>query len=400
MKTLYRILTVSLITLLAAIVMQARQDVSRSKSFNVSKGGTIEVSTSVGDIKIAPWDKNEVYVRVEGLDEEDLSKVKMTQSGNVVRVSYRSQWDDHNSHVRFDVSVPAQFNIDINTSGGDLEVRGGITGKVDGSTSGGDIKLNEVYGGPVEVSTSGGDVVVNKMECDGNLKTSGGDIRVGKIVGSLSVHTSGGDIQIESVTKSLDAKTAGGDIRVGNTGGEAHISTSGGDINIGDVGSEASVSTSGGNITVGKVTGKVTMNTAGGDIDLKGANGRVIAKTSGGDLNLQNVVGSIEGKTSGGEIEAKLTPSGKGKTKLNSAGGDVRLYIDETAKVTIEATIRLNGWGWKKSRYVVKSEFPKETYETDEEGGEIRAVYKLNGGGELVELGTSNSNIEIHKLRQ
>jgi hypothetical protein len=27
-------------------------------------------------------------------------------------------------------------------------------------------------------------------------------------------------------------------------------------------------------------------------------------------------------------------------------------------------------------------------------------VYKLNGGGELIELSTVNSNIEIHKLRQ
>jgi len=50
--------------------------------------------------------------------------------------------------------------------------------------------------------------------------------------------------------------------------------------------------------------------------------------------------------------------------------------------------------GLEKSRYVVKSEFPKESYETDEDGGEIRAVYKLNGGGEVVELSTSNSNIE------
>ena len=42
--------------------------------------------------------------------------------------------------------------------------------------------------------------------------------------------------------------------------------------------------------------------------------------------------------------------------------------------------------------------FQKNLYETDEDGGEIRAVYKLNGGGEVIELSTSNSNIEIHKL--
>jgi hypothetical protein len=184
------------------------------------------------------------------------------------------------------------------------------------------------------------------------------------------------------VSKTLEAKTAGGDIVIGDVGGEARVSTSGGDVN------------------VGKVSGRATLSTAGGDIDLKGASGKVSARTSGGDVKLQNITGSIDAKTSGGEVEAELIPSGKGGSRLSSSGGDVRLYIDENSKTTIEATIRLDGWGWKKSRYVVKSEFPKETYETDEEAGEIRAVYKLNGGGELVELSTSNSNIEIHKLRR
>ncbi|MGA3287735.1 MAG: DUF4097 family beta strand repeat-containing protein [Bacteroidota bacterium] len=381
MKTYTRLLIATLVALLATTFASAREEGSSSKSFSVSKGGTIEVSTSRGDIRIFPWEKNEVSVVVEGLDDEDLDKVKMTQDGNTVRVSYRSRWDDGSGHVRFAISVPSQFNLDMNTSGGDLEVKGGLTGKIDGSTSGGDIKLGNVFGGPVEVSTSGGDISTGKIEGDGSLKTAGGDIQVGSVNGSLSVNTSGGNIQVETITKSLEAKTAGGNIIIGNVGGEAHVSTSGGDIN------------------VGKVSGKATLNTAGGDIELKGASGNVSAKTSGGDVKLQNITGSINAKTSGGEVEAELIPSGKGGSKLSSSGGDVRLYIDENSKATIEATIRLDGWGSRKSRYIVKSEFPKESYETDEEADEIRAVYKLNGGGELIELSTSNSNIEIHKLR-
>jgi hypothetical protein len=381
MKTYTRILIATLVALLASTLALASEEGSRSKSFSVSKGGTMEVSTSRGDIRISPWEKNEVSIVVEGLDDEDFDKVKMTQNGNIIRVSYRSRWNDGSGRVRFAISVPSQFNLDLNTSGGDLEVKGGLTGKIDGSTSGGDIKLGNVFGGPVEVKTSGGDISTEKIEGDGSLKTAGGDIQVGSVNGSLSVNTSGGNIQVETVAKSLEAKTAGGNIIIGNVGGEAHVSTSGGDIN------------------VGKVSGKATLNTAGGDIELKGASGNVSAKTSGGDVKLQNITGSINAKTSGGEVEAELIPSGKGGSKLSSSGGDVRLYIDEKSKATIEATIRLDGWGSRKSRYIVKSEFPKESYETDEEADEIRAVYKLNGGGELIELSTSNSNIEIHKLR-
>jgi len=381
MKTNTQILITALVVLLTSTLALAGEEGSRSKSFSVSKGGTIEVSTSRGDIRISPWEKNEVSVVVEGLDDEDLDNVKMAQNGNTVRVSYRSRWDDGSGHVRFSISVPSQFNLDMNTSGGDLEVKGRLTGKIDGSTSGGDIKLGDVFGGPVEVTTSGGDITTGKLEGEGHLKTAGGDIRVGSVNGSLYVNTSGGNIQVETVSKTLEAKTAGGDINIGNVGGEANVSTSGGDIK------------------VGKVSGKASLNTAGGDIELRGASGKVDARTSGGDVRLLDITGSLNAKTSGGEVEAELIPSGKGGSRLSSSGGDVRLSIDENSKATIEATIRLDGWGSRKSRYVVKSEFPKESYETDEEADEIRAVYKLNGGGELIELSTSNSNIEIHKLR-
>lgn len=382
MKTYKRLLVTTIAVLLATTFELSADDGSRTKSFNVSKGGTLEVSTSRGDIRISPWEKNEVYVEIEGLDDEDIDKVKMTQNGNTIRVSYRSRWYNGSGHVNFSISVPSKFNLDINTSGGDLEVRGGLTGRIDGSTSGGDIKIGNVFGGPVEVTTSGGDIRAGKIEGDGNLRTAGGDISVGSVNGSLTVNTSGGDISVETVSKTLEARTAGGDINIGDIGGQARISTSGGDIK------------------VGKVTGKATLHTAGGDIGLKGASGNVSAKTSGGDVRLRDITGSINARTAGGEIEAELVPSGKGGSKLSSSGGDVRLYIDENSKATIEATIRLDGWGLRRSKYIVKSEFPKESYETDEEADEIRAVYKLNGGGELIELTTSNSFIEIHKLRR
>jgi hypothetical protein len=382
MKNFTRILVAAIAALCTMTLGLAGEKGESSKSFNVSKGGTIEISTSVGDIRITTWEKNEVYVNVEGVDDEDIDQVKMSQNGNVVRVSYRTRWNDGSGHVRFNVNVPSQFNLDLNTSGGDLEVKGGLTGKIGGSTSGGDIKLGNVFDGPIDVSTSGGDIITGKLEGEGHLKTAGGDIHVGSVNGSLYVNTSGGNIQVETVSKTLEAKTAGGDIVIGDVGGEASVSTSGGDVN------------------VGKVSGRATLSTAGGDIELKGASGKVSARTSGGDVKLQNITGSIDAKTAGGEVEAELIPSGKGGSRLASSGGDVRLYIDEKSKATIEATIRLDGWGWKKSRYIVKSEFPKESYETDEDGGEIRAVYKLNGGGDVIELSTSNSNIEIHKLRR
>lgn len=382
MKISTRILAFLLSVLVLTSLAAARDtEVTRSKSFIVSKGGTLELSTSMGDVRIKTWDKNEVYVSVDGLDDRELERLKMTQDGNTVRVSFRSSWGHWSGHVVFDVSVPAQFNLDMSTSGGDLTVSGALNGKIDGSTAGGDIKLGDVNGGPVEMTTSGGDITAGNLQGDGRLKTAGGDIKVGTVNGTLEVATSGGDITVQSVTKSLEAKTAGGDIQIG------------------DVGGEAKVSTSGGSIDVGKVSGRASLSTAGGDIELKGASGRVVARTSGGDVRLQGITGSIEAKTAGGEVDAELVPSGKGDSKLTSAGGTIRLAVPENARATIEAVIRFEGWGRHADRYQVRSEFKQESYNTDMDAGEIRAVYKLNGGGDAIYLQTVNADIELKKLR-
>lgn len=381
-------LIVSLLMFVVLSVPAQKKEVEekgvRSKSFTVEKGGRFEITTRSGDIRITPWSKNEVLVNAEGIDDEDVDRLKMTQSGNTVRVDFRPRsswggWDG--DQIRFDISVPADFNIQMRTSGGDLEVMGTLSGRIEGSTSGGDITLNNVAG-TVDMSTSGGDIRVGDIKGNVELNTSGGDITLRKVDGEADVKTSGGDIRVESVGKRLEARTSGGDIEIGDVGGEANVSTAGG------------------NVQVRKVSGGARLKTSGGDIVLQGASGTVEAGTAGGDIELTGISGSIKAKTAGGDIKAELIPSGRGGSELTTAGGNIRLAVPENAKATIEALIRIEGrWGSRKSRYSVKSDFNHESYEQDDDAEEIRATYKLNGGGEQIYLSTVNSNIEIRKLR-
>ncbi|HTP14030.1 MAG TPA: hypothetical protein VMM37_10390 [Bacteroidota bacterium] len=356
---------------------------SRSKSFTVSKGGLLEVSVGVGDIRISTWDKNEAYVHASGIDDDEIDRLKMTQSGNTVRVSFRPRGGWSHGSAEFEISIPKEFDTDLRTSGGDIEISDYIKGKIKGSTSGGDIKLSTVDG-TVSMSTSGGNVHAGDIQGDGDLRTSGGDIKIGNVNGDLEISTSGGNIEVKSVGKTLQANTSGGDITIGDVGGEARVSTSGG------------------NIDMGKVSGRATMHTSGGDVSLKGASGTVKASTSGGDMRLENVSGSIDASTSGGEIEAELYPSGTGRSKLSSSGGTVKLSIPASAKATIDATIHYgNSWGsWfggRKDKYSVKSDFKADSYDKDEDAGEIHAVYTINGGGSEIELSTSGADIIIRK---
>ncbi len=360
------------------------QETTHTKSFAVSKGGMLEVSIDGGDIRVSAWEKNEVFVKAYGIDERDADRLKMTQTDNTVRVTYRSRggWFSHERNVLFEIQVPAQFDVDLQTSGGDIQIQGSLMGKLRGSTSGGDIRLGNV-GGKVDMHTSGGDIRTGKIQGDAILKTSGGDIIVATVSGDAEVTTSGGDIRVESTGKTLKARTSGGDITVGDVGGEATVSTSGGDV------------------SVGKVSGKASLSTAGGNVKLGGASGVVTAKTAGGDIRLDNISGSVEAKTAGGEVQAELIPSGKGKSRLLSSGGDVVLYLPENAKATIDARIRIHGWwGFGNPEYSIHSDFKPETYEKDKDAEEIRATYVLNGGGETITLETANSNIMIRKLRK
>lgn len=381
MKRQSILITILLALLSVAAVAQKDRGV-RSKAFTVSKGGSLEVNVRGGDIRINPWSKNEVFVQADGIDEDDLDRLTMTQSGNTVRVEYKPRRSSWSRNVRFEINTPSEFNIDLKTSGGDLQIAGEINGRITGSTSGGDISLGDAIG-TVQMSTSGGDITAKDVKGNAKLTTSGGDIELRVVSGEAEIRTSGGDIKVESVGKKLEAKTSGGDIQIGDVGGDARASTAGG------------------NVRVGKVSGSATLSTAGGNVELKGASGTVSAKTAGGDISLVNITGSIEAKTAGGDIRAELIPSGKGSSQLKTAGGDIKLWVPENAKATIEALIVIeHRWRSRKGRYEIRSDFKADSYVEDDEEQEIRAKYVLNGGGDTITLETVNSNIEVRKLKK
>ena len=355
----------------------------RTKSFTVTKGGTLELSTNGGDIKITTWEKNEVLVKARGFNEDDdYSGVKMHQSGNMIHVETWGSCEE----AHFDISLPADFNVDLRTSAGTIDIRGALSGKLTGSTSAGDIRLGNL-GGEIE------------------MHTSGGDIRAGKLKGTATLRTSGGNVSVESTSDELDVRTSGGEVTIGNVGKSLKASTSGGNVEIGDVGGDAEISTSGGNINAGKITGRASLKTAGGDVELQGATGRVIAKTSGGNVALSNINGSVEAKTAGGDVDVELFPDASGNSRLSSSGGAVKLSLPENAKASIDALIRVrpNGWSFgftteSMKDYKIRSDFKADSYEKDREDREIRGKYTLNGGGHSISLETTNGDIEIRKI--
>ncbi|HXF03915.1 MAG TPA: hypothetical protein VNM72_00685 [Blastocatellia bacterium] len=387
-----------------------------SQSFAVSAGGILEMLVA-GDIRIKTWEKDVVEVVAEAVPEEERSRLVMFQKDQRVRVEYQPRRRRSND-VRFIAIVPSHFNLDLRTAGGDIVLETPLTGQIEGSTSGGDLRLAEVRGNVV-LTTSGGDVRTTNILGDAVLKTSGGDIEADTIGGDLQASTSGGDIRIMQVGKNLKASTSGGDVTVGDVGGDATVSTSGGTIRMrkisgtatlktsggnlqiqGDIGGPVTISTTGSDIKLKAVKGSASLTTSGGDIEVHGARDTVVAKTSGGDIILREIEGSVEARTSGGDILVELRPRGTGLSTLATTGGDISLFLPESASATIEARIEIRGnWERHSRTSSIRSDFPAESHEMDAQQKEIRARYVLGGGDQRIILATINGNIAIKALR-
>jgi len=264
------------------------------RSFTVEPGGRLSVDTDRGDIQVVTSDRNTVEVTVKRevshASESEISQilknhqVTLVQNGNEIQVRARSPKTTQSLlsvlglkpslNVSLKLIVPKQFNVNLNTAGGDVSVED-VEGKIDVGTSGGDLNLSKLRG-PVQAHTAGGDILA--ADCTGNLqiRTSGGDVQIDRFAGSMfRAETSGGDVSLdlagqvqmncllrtsggsvtarlpESIAVYLDASTSGGEITAAipvQIEGKPAKNVLRGTINGG--GPVLSLQTSGGNIQV------------------------------------------------------------------------------------------------------------------------------------------------------
>ncbi len=353
----------------------AQKDVK--KSFNVKSNDNLSLSTSMGNIVIDTWAKNEVNVIAKNILESEMELLSMEQSGNKIEVIFEG---DDSDDVEFEVMIPAELNLDLSTGGGNINLNNDLKGKIDASTAGGNISTKNING-IADISTAGGNIKMGDINNNADISTAGGDIKVGSINGVADISTAGGNIKVGSVSNSADISTAGGNISIGNIDGNADVSTAGG------------------NISVDKVTGGADISTAGGNIKLEGATGNVDANTGAGNMKLKNIKGSIDANTGAGNIYAELIPEGNNNSELNSGVGNITLKVPENSNVTIIATLAVLVWDDSKDDLdYIKSDFTPTEVKKIGDKKQIQVIYKLNGGGNKIELNVALGNISIQKL--
>lgn len=372
MKTYRKKLLIILIIVLAGILTARAQQ--KEKTFDLGKGGKIEVDIDYGDITLNIWGQNQISVKYEEDEDADLPSFRMVQNGSTLTITSGSYSGDD-----LVLSVPSSINLNLKTSGGEIMLNGDITGKVEAVTAGGDIKTKNITGN-ASLNTAGGEIRTGKIDGDAVINSGGGDLHTGNISGTAVLNTGGGNVQVLNVSKDLSVTTGGGNVKSGIVGGVFKVTTGGGNVDVEKVSSSAKITTGGGNVSV------------------VGASGKTNATTGGGNLSFKNIKGGIKCFTGSGDVYLELNPDPNVNSEVKSGSGSITLYLPANAKATVVAKVRgWDTWG-EDNESPITSDFEVST-ENKEGPSTIRSVYQINGGGSTIELQTTSGEIYIKKQK-
>jgi hypothetical protein len=273
------------------------------------------------------------------------------------------------------VNVPKNYNVDVSTGGGNIEV--------------------DDLNGHATLSTAGGNITAGNVGGPAHLETGGGHISIKNVSGGLIANTGGGHITTGSIGGNAMLHTDGGHIRAGSVEGVAHLDTGGGNITLEHSGTELVAETAGGQIKVGEASGLVRAKTGGGGIRVVRLSGPTRLESVGGSIYLTQVDSAVKASSSTGGITAWFVAPAKqhGACELQSDDGDIVVYLPRELPVTIDAQIQMGD----DHRVLFDPAFRlKVSYDDSTKGARtVHAEGALNGGGEVLRLRTVAGNIRV-----
>lgn len=307
----WAVILVTAMTVMCTVSVNGSIEETITKSYDVSPGGTLNVDTDLGSIEVEAIDRSTVEIKilqkVRTSSEKKADKIlkdleiDIYQKGNDVYIQadyekhgWQKFWDNISKHLRvkYIISVPRVYNVDLKTKGGSISVEG-TEGKVESSTSGGSLSFNYIVG-DIYGKTSGGSISIGEVEGDIDIHTSGGSIRIAQARGKVNAHTSGGGITVEEVMGAIQAHTSGGSVKAYislQPSSSCRLTTSGGSVTVtmkNDIAVDINAKTSGGRIHTDfpmTIKGKIDKRSLSGNIN--GGGPELYLRTSGGSIYIR-----------------------------------------------------------------------------------------------------------------
>jgi len=357
-----------------------------SGSVATHPGETLRLTTDLGNVVIHTTNSGKVDYRVHleaDASQKDaqqlvkdfkISSIRATD-GIVLKGQSAGKQCSGRLWVTIDVFVPASYNLEASTGGGNI--------------------LVEDVNGRASFSTLGGNITTGNLRGSARLQTSGGHITVKNVAGDLTAETGGGHIAAGAIGGNAWLRTVGGHIRVTSVAGLAHLETGGGNVSLEHSGAQLVAETAGGQINVGDAVGVVRAKTDGGGIRLSRVSGPTNLQAPDGSIYLTQVDSAVQATTRTGGITAWFVAASRhaDASEFTSGGGDIVVYLPRDLPVTIDARIQKGA----DHHVIADPAFPlKVSYDDSVPGTRsVRAEGALNGGGELLKLRTVSGDIRV-----
>ena len=384
----------------------------RSGTIPTSEGLTLHVTTDLGSVNIQkqpPGSPRAIHYSVhietdarEPLATKLLQNYALAATSNASGVTIagaipqqhvraRRKQQQAQFWVKFLVSVPVDYNVEVSTGAGDIETSD--------------------LGGRVVLETDGGNITTGRIGFDrpaamighpmAKIETQGGHISVEDVFGDFDAYTAGGHIRAGNIAGNAKLRTGGGHIRAGKIQGVAQLETEGGNITVGEAGTLVTVRTGGGQIDFGEVHGSVHAQNGGGGIRMMYVAGPLEVVTSGGSICLTKVTNTVRAATGDGTITAWIAPDSNdprqtvrlpGPSQLASETGDIVLYLPRNIAATIDATVDRGGV------HRIEADPSLLLNTRARPDGVVHAMGRLNGGGAVLRLHTATGKIRLQYL--
>jgi hypothetical protein len=283
------------------------------KTLKLAPGGEFRLDTDMGKVTVTGSSEPDAHVVITSKRKEleELLTFRFDEGASGVSITARKRhkfdWFGNSGNVAYEIRVPAETRVSIETSGGGINISS-LTRDANLNTSGGGIGVKD-HTGNVDCDTSGGGIDLSNIRGNVRAETSGGGVTAVGVEGSVNAESSGGSIELERVTGDIKADTSGGGIRIVEAGGRVNADTSGGGI-------EASFAR--GNAMGG------TLETSGGGIEVSLDPSVDLAIDAHGNGVHTDLPLRIRGEISRGNLSGELGKGGN-TLRLHTSGGSVRI---------------------------------------------------------------------------
>lgn len=265
-----------------APVEAAQKKQVTEKVFPLEPGGELRIESQNGRITIETWDQPRASVQITRIakagDDKTVEALLREMQADVTvgpgrieivsrfpkRVESVGFWDMLGQRVtslniHYHVKVPARTGLELQTTNGDLQIRG-VTGVVSGTTVNGTVEIRGVRG-PVDVETTNGSIRLAGIEGSARAETTNGtiEVTVRKVdtAGRIVLSTTNGSVTASlpaDLKADVDAETTNGRVRVaypvqrraGSTARALHATIGGGGVDL-------TLRTTNGNIVIQKI---------------------------------------------------------------------------------------------------------------------------------------------------